>query len=465
MPGWVRITREGDTLTGYVSEDGIDWTEAGSTTLVLTGAIYVGLVADAGNSTGLNTICFDNVMVQTAATPGIAISGAPTSVRGMAYTLMMATSDPSVSSWEIDWGDGQVDDYDGSPTAASHIYSDDGEYTIQAWAWGDDSYQSNSMDLYVSASPALASPIIRLAGGAGPTAAQMLSFSVSFAEPVSGVDASDFYLSWTGISGPSITGLSDVSGDGSSYLVTVASGWGDGTLQLHLGNDDSIHDTRGARLTKDVTSGTVTIDKPESPTLATPTGLLAVATSSSQITLTWNSTTDGVAIEVSSDGSNFTQLAQIDGSASQYVDANLSEKTTRYYRVRAKNGSTISEYSPVLQATTMIVSPANLQAGNITDSSVDLSWSDGSAFETGFILEMSTNGLDFAPFRQLAANATSIAIDQLQAGTPYWFRISATSDDGDSAYSNLLSVRTAAPSLLRAQGSSTAIAGSRTNLA
>ena len=74
---------------------------------------------------------------------------------------------------------------------------------------------------------------------ADPTGAAIVHYTVTFAEPVAGVDAADFALATTGVSGASITG---VSGSGSTYTVTVNTGTGNGTVGLNLVDDDSIHD-------------------------------------------------------------------------------------------------------------------------------------------------------------------------------------------------------------------------------
>src|SRR5207253_48105 len=63
---------------------------------------------------------------------------------------------------------------------------------------------------------------------ASPTNAAGVHFTVAFSENVSGVDAGDFALAGTGTSGASV---SSVTGSGSSYTVTVATG-ADGTLRL-----------------------------------------------------------------------------------------------------------------------------------------------------------------------------------------------------------------------------------------
>jgi hypothetical protein len=76
-----------------------------------------------------------------------------------------------------------------------------------------------------------------------PTSADSVNFTVVFSEAVSGVDPSDFLLSTTGnLSGAAVT---NVSGSGYLYVVTVSTGTGDGTLQLIVLDDDSITDIVG----------------------------------------------------------------------------------------------------------------------------------------------------------------------------------------------------------------------------
>ncbi|HOF39761.1 MAG TPA: PKD domain-containing protein [Candidatus Hydrogenedentes bacterium] len=89
---------------------------------------------------------------------------------------------------------------------------------------------------------------------ASPTGAAMMRFRVKFSEAVFGVDATDFALVETGMSGSAITAVADVSffddgrldedapsdGSGADWLVTVAVGTGQGTLGLNLLDDDSI---------------------------------------------------------------------------------------------------------------------------------------------------------------------------------------------------------------------------------
>lgn len=75
---------------------------------------------------------------------------------------------------------------------------------------------------------------------ADPTAAASVRFAVTFSEPVSGVDAGDFSLTVNGIAGAAVL---DVSGADASYIVTVGTGTGDGTLRLDVVDNDNIVDS------------------------------------------------------------------------------------------------------------------------------------------------------------------------------------------------------------------------------
>jgi len=84
-----------------------------------------------------------------------------------------------------------------------------------------------------------------LRASANPTNATSVNFSVIFSEPVTGVDASDFILTTTGLSGTSVT---NVLGSGSAYTVTASTGTGIGALRLDVFDNDSIVDASGNSL-------------------------------------------------------------------------------------------------------------------------------------------------------------------------------------------------------------------------
>ena len=93
-------------------------------------------------------------------------------------------------------------------------------------------------EFYLVAGPPNVASITR--ADPDPTTGPAVDFTVSFTEPVTGVDAADFALFTTGtIAGASITG---VSGAGTTWNVTVSTGTGDGTIRLDVIDNDTIVD-------------------------------------------------------------------------------------------------------------------------------------------------------------------------------------------------------------------------------
>ncbi|MDO9300671.1 MAG: hypothetical protein Q7T89_04770, partial [Anaerolineales bacterium] len=76
---------------------------------------------------------------------------------------------------------------------------------------------------------------------ANPTTATSVRFIVTFSEAVTGVDVNDFALTTTNISGASIGGV-EIGVSGFTFIVTVSTGSGNGTLRLDLIDNDSIVD-------------------------------------------------------------------------------------------------------------------------------------------------------------------------------------------------------------------------------
>lgn len=79
-------------------------------------------------------------------------------------------------------------------------------------------------------------------GDPSPTNSASVSFTVSFDQAVTGVNAADFSLTATGLSGASVA---SVSGSGATRTVLVNTGTGSGTLRLDVVDDDSIVATAG----------------------------------------------------------------------------------------------------------------------------------------------------------------------------------------------------------------------------
>jgi hypothetical protein len=268
------------------------------------------------------------------------------------------------------------------------------------------------------------------------TNATTVDFLVTFTEPVAGVDATDFALTKSGISGGAIT---NVDGSDESYVVTVSTGSGNGTIRLDLVDDDSIVDNVSNPLggagngNGDFTSGEVysivkSAPLPGIPMLLAPAnGTLA---NSLQPALDWSDTTplaDHYQIQISSN-SVFTSLAVNDANVpvSTYTPASaLLPGKLYYWRVKAFNviggasgWSAVRNFKTPLTAATL-VSPSDTQS--LLVDRPDFDWDDVSG-ATQYVLQVSASNLFSGLLVNVAVNSShySVANDLVQNKTLYW---------------------------------------------
>ncbi len=170
--------------------------------------------------------------------------------------------------------------------------------------------------------------------------------------------------------------------------------------------------------------------------LATPSGLVAVATGSA-VGITWvdNSTNeDGFKIERSDNGGAYVEVGTVGQNIKIYSDPGLAVGTYAY-RVRAYNAAANSAYTSV--STAYVISAPSSLAANTASGSVALSWVDNSSNEDGFRLERRLNGVgSFAFVKNLSSNVIITTDNNLPAGV-YEYRIRAYKSTSASDYSNV----------------------------
>lgn len=129
------------------------------------------------------------------------------------------------------------------PSSKSYTGLSVGSHTFQVRAFVQQGSQTSSATSYswvVDQTPPTVTSINRATGS--PTNLATVSWAISFSEPVTGADATDFVLASTGLTG---AGSISVSGSGASYTVSASSGTGNGSLGLNLSDNDSIVDAAG----------------------------------------------------------------------------------------------------------------------------------------------------------------------------------------------------------------------------
>ena len=188
------------------------------------------------------------------------------------------------------------------------------------------------------------------------------------------------------------------------------------------------------------------------PAPASPANLTATAVSNQRIDLTWTDTANnegGFKIWRTLEGQPFNEekdlIKGLGPNVQSYSDSGLMEASIYHYRVRAYNAGGDSELSNIASAITQVgpslpTAPMNLQA---TPGSrlIALRWTDSSNNENGFRIERSMDGQVFTPLAVVGAGIVSYTNSGLKSNVPYFYRVLAYNDAGNSQYSNTISAK------------------------
>ena len=176
-----------------------------------------------------------------------------------------------------------------------------------------------------------------------------------------------------------------------------------------------------------------------------PSGLAAVAVSSSQINLYWtdnSSNEDGFEVHRSVNGAPFTLLAPTAPNAVSYSNLGLSPATSYCYQVRAyrrtgKN-TAYSAFSTSDCATTAPAAPSNTNATPASSHIVDVTWTDNSATEDGFRVERAASSQGtWTLVAVTPANVTSYREWYVPAEQLVCYRVTGFGPGGSSDPSNV----------------------------
>jgi regulation of enolase protein 1 (concanavalin A-like superfamily) len=240
------------------------------------------------------------------------------------------------------------------------------------------------------------------------------------------------------------------SPDGASWAEVAWVGtpaWDAAGVQLGLAVSSRQDGASAALLT--ATFDNVAIGSPGAvPALpAPPTDLRVRQVLQTTVAIEWTNPTplyDGVEVQSSSDGVTF--ITQITTLGSGYTAGWLEADRDYFFRIRTRRGDDASVWSPVLRVRTEPYPPppGGLLATVVSDTRIQLTWTDNATNENGFFVEQSTDGIAFEWIASPPANATSHAVDGLSPGTTYYFRVIAYPTDMTKprVYSNVASATT-----------------------
>ena len=191
-----------------------------------------------------------------------------------------------------------------------------------------------------------------------------------------------------------------------------------------------------------------------------PLSLSAVASSYSQINLSWNppssnggSTVTGYEIERSANGgSTWSAIVPDTGSNStMYSDEGLAAGKSYAYKVSATNSVGTGPVSNTASTTTLATSPSSptgLTATATSSSTINLAWNapgwTGGAPVTGYEIQRSADGgstwSTIVP--DTTSSATTYSDTGLASGTTYTYQVFAINSAGSSSHSNVASATT-----------------------
>ncbi|HVT08251.1 MAG TPA: fibronectin type III domain-containing protein, partial [Polyangia bacterium] len=229
----------------------------------------------------------------------------------------------------------------------------------------------------------------------------------------------------------------------------------------------------------------VTPSNPDTTPPTAPSSLMAMATSPTQIALSWTAATDNMAVSSylieRCQGAGCATFAQVGTSpAAMFADLGLAQGTSYSYRVRASDAAgNLGPYSAPATATTTTSSdvqppsaPTGLTATAMSGTQINLAWTAATddVAVTAYRVER-CQGSGCTLFTQIGLSTMATFADTgLAAGVSYSYRVRASDAAGNlGGYSNVATATTSmadttppsAPSNLAA----TPVSGSRISLA
>ncbi|UII25515.1 fibronectin type III domain-containing protein [Fulvivirga maritima] len=186
---------------------------------------------------------------------------------------------------------------------------------------------------------------------------------------------------------------------------------------------------------------------------ADPASLTATAAGYNAIDLTWldNSSTES-AFEIYrslSTNGTYTVIHSTEANETTWTDTGLEGNTTYFYKIKAINSNSSSEFAGPASATTEDYpstpsAPDNLVATAASNNTINLTWEDNATNETGFEVYRTTSstGQNYTLIATTEAEISTYSDNQLFGNNTYYYRVRAIGPGSNSDYSNQASATT-----------------------
>lgn len=174
-----------------------------------------------------------------------------------------------------------------------------------------------------------------------------------------------------------------------------------------------------------------------SSTLSSPIVSSASASYYHTINLTWNKVALATQyiIERSNDNQNFSVIATLDSSRVSWTNTDLVAGTSYYYRIKAVNKTSSSDYTFVIVETPALLNTPTLSSTMTGLNQVTVAWTS-STNATSYRLERKVGTGDFQLIQSYNSTISSYVDNHINYWTNYTYRLTAYSNQSESLPSN-----------------------------
>ncbi len=430
-PYWVKLTRAGNTFTGFSSPNGTTWTQIGTTNLTLPATLYAGLPVTAHNNAALNTATLDNVSLILPCTNPSTPTGLSAGT-GLSQISLTWGAVSGATSYIVKRATTTGGPYSNIATNATTSFTNTGLTACTTYYYVVSAV--NACGESANSSQVSATPYGNLPGGWSKTDIGSVGIAGN-----SGSCGSTFMVQGSG---------TDIWDTADAFQFPYQTLTGDGAIiarVVTVGNTDPWAKA-GVMMRDTLTAGSA--------------HAMMILSSSQGSSFQWRSTANGsmsfiqqtnVAapywVKLVRAGNTFTGFSSSNGSSwTQIGSTNITLAATVYVGlpVTAHNNSALNTATfDNVSIVNVPSAPSNLTAAAISTTGIDLAWTDTSSNESGFAIERASSAS--GPWSQIAsaaANATSYSNSGLSPNTKFYYRVAATNSAGLSAYTSVASATT-----------------------
>lgn len=377
-------------------------------------------------STASNTLTTS--VLGASAPSGMLTNNGPVKEGETARVLFSSATDPSGGalrySFSTSMGALATSYATATPTNSfSTVFGDDGTYSVYGRLFKSDGQYT---DYSTTVTVLNAAPLLHIDGNSSVIAGQTYALSLSATDPGSD-QISHWTINWGDNSDPDGDGTVGqiVAGNPSSASHLFAATRGLRTITATATDEDGTYDANPM---------TITIGG-----LGTPTSFTPVVVSNTQINATWaDNATLETAYEVSwaTDASFATtpRTVVLPANTTSYQIQGLNPGGIYYLRVRAidswtNSASAYATAGPITMSSSIPATPGNLIAVAMSQTEVQLDWTDLATGESAYKVEAFTDATLTTPAWgspvMLSNDASTYRASGLQPATQYWFRVTA----------------------------------------